>query len=258
MSTHYTRQRDQMQNRQCACRLWKSQRDYHLGYSIKSYSGAEDCPYNGRMSDSQSPWVTFYKIIRWVLLAVFILVIVVLLRKPTPPALPIAADAAKEDLQTFNDKVDRLADSHARNEPGEARFTADEVNAAIAHSLGADAVSAQPAEVQPATSAGETPPEIRTVQVGFFDDQVTGQFATPIYGKQVYITLSGRLGEQDGYATFEPTAFRVGDLDVPLVSVVKDALQRKLAEPENREKFKLPDYVSGLKIENGELVITEK
>ena len=210
------------------------------------------------MQSTQNPWITFYKIIRWVILAVLVLVIVVALRKPTPPALPIAADAAKEDLQTFNDKLDRLADSHARNEAGEARFTADEVNSAIAHSLGADAVSAQPAQVQPATSTEAAPPEIRTVQVGFFDDQVTGQFATKLYGKEVYITLSARLGEQDGYMTFDPTAFRVGDLDVPLVSAVKDALQRKLAEPENHEKLKLPDYISGLKVENGELVITEK
>jgi hypothetical protein len=211
------------------------------------------------MQSNQSSWITFYKIIRWVILAVLVLVIVVSLRKPTPPALPIAAETAKEDLRTFDEKVDRLAESHARGEPGEARFTGDEINSAIAHSLGTDAVTPQATQAQTSAPAGTAaPPEIRTVQVGFFDDQVTGQFATPIYGKEVYITLSGRLGAQDGYATFEPTAFRVGDLDVPLVSAIKDALQRKLAEPENREKLKLPEYVSGLKIENGELVITEK
>lgn len=209
------------------------------------------------MQSGQSPWITFYKIIRWVVLAVLALVIVVALRKPTPPALPVAPETAKEDLQTFNDKVDRLAESHARGEAGEVRFTGDEINSAIAHNLAADAVAAQPAAPQPA-AAPAAPPEIQTVQVGFFGDQVTGQFATEVYGKQVYITLSGRLGAEDGYATFDPTAFRVGDLDVPLVAAVKDALQRKLAEPENREKLKLPDYVSGLKIENGELVITEK
>lgn len=253
-----------MQNRQCACRVWKSQRSCHSWYLDKSYSRAGTCPYNCGMQSNQSSWITFYKIIRWVILAVLVLVIVVSLRKPTPPALPIAAETAKEDLRTFDEKVDRLAESHARGEPGEARFTGDEINSAIAHSLGADAVSAQAtqsqsSQAQSSAPAGTAaPPEIRTVQVGFFDDQVTGQFAAPIYGKEVYITLSGRLGAQDGYATFEPTAFRVGDLDVPLVSAIKDALQRKLAEPENREKLKLPEYVSGLKIENGELVITEK
>ena len=47
----------------------------------------------------------------------------------------------------------------------------------------------------------------------------------------------GRLGEKDGYATFDPTEFKVGDLDVP-VSLVNPALQKKLAE--QRDRLKLP------------------
>jgi hypothetical protein len=210
------------------------------------------------MPAEQKWWITLYKIFRWVLLVAFVMVIVAMLRKPVAPSLPQAPDVAKENLQTFDEKVDRLAESHARGETAEARFTGDEINSAIAHSLGSDAVSDRAASAAQPAATPDAPPEVRTVQVGFADDQVTGQFATQLYGRQVYITLSGRLGAQDGYATFEPTAFRVGDLDVPLIASVKEALQRKLAEPENRDKFKLPEYVSGLKIENGELVITEK
>src|ERR1051326_7225268 len=160
----------------------------HCGIAAQAHA-ARTCPYNGGMQRNQSSWITFYKIIRWVILAVLVLVIVVSLRKPTPPALPIAAETAKEDLRTFDEKVDRLAESHARGEPGEARFTGDEINSAIAHSLGTDAVTPQATQAQTSAPAGTAaPPEIRTVQVGFFDDQVTGQFATPIYGKEVYIT----------------------------------------------------------------------
>jgi hypothetical protein len=149
-----------------------------------------------------------------------------------------------------------LAQSRAQGEAQDAHFTSDEVNSAISHSLEEDA--SQPAA---ATTAAAPPVEtgapIRTVQVGFFDDQVTGQFAAELYGKQIYITISGHLGSKDGYVTFDPTAFKVGDLEVP-VGWVNPALQRKLSEPDNREKLRLPDYISGLRVENGELVISEK
>ncbi len=42
------------------------------------------------------------------------------------------------------------------------------------------------------------------------------------------------------------------------ISLVNSQLQNKLQDPEVREKLKLPDFVSGLRIENGQLVVTEK
>jgi len=73
----------------------------------------------------------------------------------------------------------------------------------------------------------------------------------------VRTSTSRRLGSKDGYATFEPTSFKFGDLVIP-TSAVNDALQRKLAEPENREKLKLPDFVQSIRVQNGELVVEEK
>ena len=114
----------------------------------------------------------------------------------------------------------------------------------------------KPAQITPQAEVEQGIP-VRTVQVGFLRDEVTGQFATQVYGKDVYITISGKLGSKDGYVTFDPTGFKFGDLEIP-VSWVNDALQKKLADPENHEKLKLPEFVSQLRVENGELVITEK
>jgi len=47
----------------------------------------------------------------------------------------------------------------------------------------------------------------------------------------------------------------VGDLNVP-VSLVNDALQKKLAE--QRDQLKLPESVSDIRVENGQLVMTKK
>jgi hypothetical protein len=107
----------------------------------------------------------------------------------------------------------------------------------------------------PDSNLGGGQPNIKDQQVSFDGDTVHGQFLTEIAGKDVWVTVSGHLSSKDGYATFEPTEFKVGDLNVP-VSLVNPALQKKLAE--QRDRMKLPDNVGGLKVENGELVMQQK
>jgi hypothetical protein len=91
--------------------------------------------------------------------------------------------------------------------------------------------------------------------VEFVGNEVVGHFVADVYGKDVYLTVSGHLGSHGGYATFEPTGLKIGDLAVP-ASLVNAELQKKLSEPETREKLKLPAFVSSLQVVNGELVIT--
>ena len=113
--------------------------------------------------------------------------------------------------------------------------------------------SALPSSADAAIASGE--PEVKDYQVNFDGDVARGQFVTKIAGKDVYVTLAGHLGSKDGYATFDPTEFKVGDLSVP-VSLVNDALQKKLGE--QRDRLKLPDNVGDMKVENGQLVMTQK
>jgi hypothetical protein len=118
----------------------------------------------------------------------------------------------------------------------------------------ANAIPAAAAQLTPNTDIGAMP-VILDQQVSFDGDQVHGQFLTTIAGKNVWITISGHVGSKDGYATFDPTEFKLGDMSIP-VSLVNDALQKKMAE--QHEQFKLPSSVGGLKVENGELVLTQK
>jgi hypothetical protein len=96
---------------------------------------------------------------------------------------------------------------------------------------------------------------VKGYQVKLDGDVAHGQFLTQVAGNDIYVTLAGHLGSQDGYVTFDPTEFKVGDLSIPVL-LVNSALQKKLAE--QREQLKLPEGVGGLRIENGELVITQK
>ena len=173
-------------------------------------------------------------------------------KKPVPVSTPQSPTARAEQAQSFETKISQLEQAQAEGRAGEeVRLTADEIRAAFAQS--AASTGSQPVTVP--VSTGEGLPTIEAPQVSFEGDIVKGQFVTEMSGKKVYITVNGRLGAKDGYATFEPTKFKVGDLTIP-VSLVHNALQKKLVE--EREKLKLPDYISDLKIENGELVIRQK
>jgi hypothetical protein len=90
----------------------------------------------------------------------------------------------------------------------------------------------------PDSNAGSGDPVVKDQQVTMDGDIVHGKFLTTIAGKDVWVTISGHMGEKDGYATFDPTEFKVGDMEVP-VSLVNPALQRKLAE--ERDRLKIPN-----------------
>lgn len=116
----------------------------------------------------------------------------------------------------------------------ESHFSSDGISALLAQA----AQSAGGGGLSPDSEVGDGEPNIKDQQVTYEGDVVHGRFLTEIAGKDVWVTISGHMGSKDGYATFEPTEFKVGDVSVP-VSLVNPALQRKLAE--QRDKLKLPN-----------------
>jgi hypothetical protein len=188
-----------------------------------------------------------------------VVAIFLVLKKPQPVANAQAPAAAAANAQSFQDKLQQLdAVKQPGQAPAEVHLSSDEVSAAMAQAAGAIPVEAGSSSTPPSSPQIEVAtgqPEIKDYQVNFEGDVARGQFLTQVAGKDVWVTLAGHLGSQDGYATFSPTEFKVGDLNVP-VSLVNDALQKRLAE--QRDRLKLPDNVSGIKVENGELVMTQK
>jgi hypothetical protein len=204
------------------------------------------------------------RIISVATLVTSLLALCLVLKKPAPVAQPQAPAAASANAQSFQAKIEELEKpKEAGQPPAEVRLNADEVSAAIAQAVAT--VPASSGQVAPGvpTSTPSSPdamlgagqPEIKDYQVSFEGDVAHGQFLTQIAGKDVWVTLAGHLGSKDGYATFDPTEFKVGDLNVP-VSLVNDSLQKRLAE--QRDRMKLPDNVGGIKVENGELVMTQR
>ncbi len=202
------------------------------------------------------------RIISVATLATSLIALFLVLKKPAPVAPPQAAAVAAANAQSFQEKMQQLEQPQAPGQaPSEVHLTSQEVGAALA--LAAGQISATASSQLGASGSPSSPdatiapgqPEVKDYQVSFDGDVAHGQFLTQIAGKDVWVTLSGHLGSKDGYATFDPTEFKVGDLNVP-VSLVNDALQKRLAE--QRDRLKLPDNVGGMKVENGELIMTQK
>jgi hypothetical protein len=187
-----------------------------------------------------------------------------LLSKPQPVAAPQTAEAARVNAQSFDQKLEQLQAPRTAGNPAEVHFSSDEVSAEIEQAM--DSIPAYPTTstpTKPVSSVPNSPAavvspgevQVKDYQVKLEGDVARGQFLTQIAGKDIYVTLAGHLGSEGGYVTFDPTEFKIGDLNIP-VSLVNSALQKKLAE--QRDQLKLPEGIAGLRVENSELVITQK
>ena len=235
-----------------------------------------------------------YGVFRWAMLVAAVFTLVAALHRPRSYTAPHVDPVAQaKHAQDFSDKLQQLETAKGRGESGQVNITADEITSAITQALMQQTGQALPAGVpipagqattqpggSPAQASGQTSSSgygsdlasdpnapvapgdvnvgaIKEPLISFEGDEVKGRFLTNVHGKDVYITISGHLGSKDGYVTFDPTGFQVGDLPVP-VSLVNPALQQKLADPANRDKLKLPDFISDMHVENGQLVVDEK
>ena len=195
--------------------------------------------------------------------------LVLVLKKPAPVAEPLPAPALAANAQSFQNKIDQLEQATAQGQSGaEVRINAQEIAAAMAQASGSlstdSARGAASTTASGSSSNGDNPlsgdlgagePSVKDYQVNFEGDVAKGQFLAHIAGKDVWVTLEGHLGSKDGYVTFDPTKIKVGDLEIP-VSLVNDQLQKRLME--QRDRLKLPDNVGGIKVDNGEVVMTNK
>jgi hypothetical protein len=186
--------------------------------------------------------------------------IILVLKKPAPVSQPQPASVIVE--RTPSDQPTNAAAPQSQSwqptSPSSATNAAVQPMSAVpaptaaakqAPSVGADEMSSMltkmmgsasgAAGLSPESNVGSSMPNIKDQQVTMEGDVIHGRFLTEIAGKDVWVTISGHMGEKDGYATFEPTEFKVGDMQVP-VSLVNPALQRKLAEERDRLKIPTP------------------
>lgn len=207
----------------------------------------------------------FDRIISVATLVALVVAIVVMLKRPASVAgdqrpsagTPVAAQPISSDTPSQKDRIEPAVQAQsqpqafagsaysappqpAQNMPAaqaakaEPQANSERIGAAISSLLGGG-----DKPLSPDAEVGSGTPNIKDQQVTYDGDTVHGKFLTEIGGKDVWVTISGHMGQKDGYATFDPTEFKVGDVDVP-VSLVNPMLQRKLAEERDRMKISSP------------------
>ena len=232
-----------------------------------------------------SPWRLMLRIVRWTTYAGALLTLILVLHKSPPPVIETSPQAAARAEQ----KIEQVQEAVTNGQPATMRMDQTELNSYlvshldIASNTAANAApSATPSATSntapsgsssgtPAGTSSEMPAltgsadeqiqqmqsAVKDVKVELIEDRVRAYVVFDFHGKDMTLQLEGKLGAEDGYLHFEPVAGQIGSLPIPQ-STLEAAVRRMMESPENRERLKLPAEMSGLKIENGEVVATYK
>jgi hypothetical protein len=95
---------------------------------------------------------------------------------------------------------------------------------------------------------------VTDVRVALIGEQIRTHLRFQLYGKEMSFELQGRLFARDGYLHLEPTAGKLGCFPIPTISL-SAAAARLFDSPQNREKFRLPDYISDVAVQGGKLLV---
>jgi len=186
---------------------------------------------NELLDDERGLWSRMKKALAYASLAglLFSLLLVAMLLAKPPLAFP---DADPTASQSFNDKIQRLVAASEYGMPVEMRFSAAELNSQIQAWLRAN----PPAE---GTAS------IKNGAVRFEGDRMTVLLALDVRGFDVWMTIHGHLGHAGNIARLDPTEVHLGRVRVPL-SLLRGKIDLQ---------SELPEMVTGLRVEGGELVL---
>ena len=226
---------------------------------------------------------TIYKVLSWTSLAVLILVIVLVFWKAPTPNVSFDPNAAARAEKKF----EAADQAKAAGQPGQVALDRTELNSYLTQTLqpvlqpGAGANGAVPvqsttggaatsqgpnggAASDPTAIAGGDQPTLEQVQSSVKDvkvdmdgDVVKAYVVFDFHGKDLALELDGHLSADNGYMKFEPVSGKLGSLPLPQ-STLNAAVEQLMASPENREKLRLPNDISDIKIVDGQAVIQYK
>jgi len=179
----------------------------------------------------------FYRIFRWVALAVSVIVVILILRQATPPQVDVDPDAGRR-LQS---KMRELGNSIRTGRSATLRLVEAEVNSWLSENL--------------ALSSPTSDSALQDLQVDLAGDHLQLYFVFGFYGQNLSLILEGRPRVQEGYLLLEVTAGRLGSLPIPQLALDR-AVQGLFESPQNRENFRLPSEIADIQVENSQLAIS--
>ena len=157
-----------------------------------------------------------------------LLVIWLLLRKPSLPWAEVSAEAAK----SFDEKMGRLAQAQEQRMPGEIRLTEAEINSKIQEGLRRNPPPAGAVTLKEAT-------------VHLEGEKLLTMLKVNTKGVDLHLTVTGSLSFSNHTARLIPSDVRVGSLPLP-ASWLEGKIDMHM---------EVPETVTAMRIENGELVV---
>lgn len=215
-----------------------------------------------------SKWKWGFRIFRWSTYLCALITLLMVFHKSAPPVVQTSAQAAAR----VEEKLAEVDQELNAGQPATLRMDETELNSYLVSHLELRDTPAilPPANTPTASSPSETPvaaptadeiqqmrSNVRDVKVQLAADRVKAYVIFNVYGRDLTLQLEGRLNAQNGFLNFDPISAQLGAFPIPPSSIRK-AFERMLESRENREKLRLPENVSELHVENGQLVATYK
>ncbi len=193
-----------------------------------------------------------FRAFRWMALTLVLSALALAARKADPPVVKTdpAAGASVEK------KLKQTQRALQRGQSAELRLNEAEVNSWLGDNL--EFSEKRTASLQEVLH-NEMPPEaaesaVRDVRMKLYGDLVQTYLVFNFHGKDLSLSLSGRVRTDNGHVRLEPVSGRLGSLPIPLPAL-RQAVDRVFSSPENEEKFRLPEEVVDLSVQDGEIVV---
>lgn len=186
---------------------------------------------SGLVDQEPGIWKRMRKIFGYAALASLLATLIfvwMLLRKP---ALPFP-ETSEEATESFNSKIVRLTTADEYGVPVEMHLTSAEINS----------------QIQQWLKANPQPPGTATMTNGaihFDGDKMIVLLAFDVKGLDVYMTVDGHLDIANHAVRLVPAEVHIGSVPVP-VSLLEGKIDLQM---------ELPEAVTAVRVENGELVI---
>jgi hypothetical protein len=217
---------------------------------------------------SPGPFRTIFRIARWGGPALALLTLFLVLKNSPPPEIEVTPEAAKQAEEKVH--AFRSAALYGTGAPlilEEAELNGWlEQNLALPRPRGFSPSDHTPESIvgvvnDAATALAGGNPElervrstVRDVKVELLEDSLRVYAVVDLYGKNQSLELEGRLRNEGGHLTLEPSSGKLGSL--PLSSaVLRAAADRIFDSPANRDQLQLPPYIKDIRVEGGRLVI---
>ncbi len=210
----------------------------------------------------------YFRALRWFTFAASLVLLYLLIQPAAAPMIPTSTEAA----EIAEVKLHRFQQAVREGRPRELQLSELELNSWLKPRLdlvrespaGAPAgystpvsTGAAPAEALSESEAEEVRSSITDVQLDLYDDLVLAYLRFRLYGKEMSFQLEGRLRLDNGYLRLDPVAGKIGLLPIPSYTL-QSAARRIFEAEENRERFRLPDYIDDIRVEDGQLFITHR